>query len=139
MDGPAQRDLVARSGVRVAPGALTWRFSRSGGPGGQHVNTADTRVELVCDLTALSGPPEIVAIVRERLGDELRIVSASERSQHANREEAERRLLARIDAASRRRRPRRPTRPTRGAVEARLDEKRRQSRRKADRHPRLDE
>jgi ribosome-associated protein len=119
--------------------ALSWRFSRSSGPGGQHVNTADTRVELLCDLRQLAGPPDLVTLVRERLGDEVRIVAASERSQRANRAEAERRLLARVDAATRRRPTRRPTRPSRGAVEARLEEKRRQSQRKALRRARPDE
>jgi ribosome-associated protein len=137
--GPAPEDLVARSGVRVPARALSWRFSRSGGPGGQHVNTSDTRVELVSDLTHLAGPEEVVARVRERLGDEVRVVAASERSQRANREEATRRLLRRIEAASRAPRPRRATRPTASSVEARLEEKRRRSRRKADRHPRFDE
>jgi ribosome-associated protein len=139
MGDPSPGDLVARSGVRVPVRALSWRFSRSSGPGGQHVNTSDTRVELLCDLSVLEGPDDLVARVVERLGTEVRVVAASERSQLANREEAVRRLMARIDASTVRRRQRRPTRPSRGAVEARLEDKRRQARRKADRRSRPDE
>ncbi len=127
--------LVTASGLRLPARALAWRFSRSSGPGGQHVNTADTRVELLCDLRELEGPPEAVARVRERLGDEVRIVAASERSQRANRAEAARRLAVRLEAASRRPATRRPTRPGRSAVEARLEDKRRQSARKRLRRP----
>ncbi len=139
MTGPARGDLLARSGIIVPERALTWRFSRSSGPGGQHVNKADTRVELLCDLRRLGGPSELVGRVRESLGEEVRVVAASERSQAANRTEAERRLLVRIDAAARRRRPRRATRPSRAAVEARLQEKHRQSQRKSLRRARPEE
>ncbi|HLI44088.1 MAG TPA: peptide chain release factor-like protein [Acidimicrobiales bacterium] len=128
-DGP----LLARCGIVVPPQARSWRFSRSSGPGGQHVNTADTRVELICDLAEIAGPQEVVELVRERLGPVVRVVAANGRSQLANREEAERRLLTRIDAAATRRRPRRPTRPSHNAVEARLEDKHRRSRRKAER------
>ena len=131
--------LVTASGLRLPARALTWRFSRSSGPGGQHVNTADTRVELLGDLRELEGPLEVVAGVRERLGDEVRIVAASERSQRANRMEAARRLAVRLEAASRRTAIRRPTRPGRSAVEARLEDKRRQSARKRLRRPPAEE
>jgi ribosome-associated protein len=128
-DGP----LLARCGIVVPPQARSWRFSRSSGPGGQHVNTADTRVELICDLDEIAGPREVVELVRGRIGPVVRVVAANGRSQLANREEAERRLLVRIDAAATRRRPRRPTRPSHSAVEARLEDKRRRARRKAER------
>jgi ribosome-associated protein len=71
--------------------------------------------------------------VQARLGDELRIVVSSERSQLANREEALRRLASRLEAASKRPRVRRPTRPSRGAVEERLSDKRRTAQRKSSR------
>ena len=108
----------------VPADAITWRFSRGTGPGGQGVNTTDSRVELVLDLTALSGPPEGVRRVREVLGDSLRIVARAERSQLRNREAALRRLVERIDAAARRRRARTPTRPTSSSVRKRLEAKR---------------
>lgn len=131
--------LVTKSGIIVPPAALSWRFSRSSGPGGQHVNTSDSRVELICRLDELGGPAALLERVRERLGSEVRVVAASERSQLANRREATRRLLSRLDNAGRTERPRRATRPSRGAVEARLEDKRRQARRKAERRPSLDE
>jgi ribosome-associated protein len=133
---------VARdsSDVRVSPtlvipaSELTWRFSRSGGPGGQHANTADTRVEVRFDIAASpSLGPRQRARLLERLGPELRVVSADERSQARNRQLALERLCARLEAALRVDRPRRPTKPTKASVERRLDAKKRQSARKAQR------
>ena len=117
-------DVVTPGGIVVPADAITWRFSRGTGPGGQGVNTTDSRVELVVDLTALGGPPEVVSRVREVLGDSLRIVASAERSQLRNREAALRRLAERIDVAARRRRVRTPTRPTRSSVRKRLEAKR---------------
>lgn len=117
-------------------GELTWRFSRSGGPGGQHANTADTRVELRFDIAGSpSLGPRQKARLLERLGPEVRVVVADERSQARNREIALRRLAERLAAGLRVEAPRRATRPTRSSVERRLDAKRRQSERKAARRP----
>ncbi len=113
--------------------AMTWRFSRGTGPGGQGVNTTDSRVELVIDLEDLVAPDGVAARVRRTLGGTLRIVAAAERSQLRNREAALRRLGERLDAAARPRRPRAPTRPTAGAVRRRLEAKRRRARVKANR------
>ncbi len=129
MDG----DLVTAGGIVVPANAMTWRFSRGTGPGGQGVNTTDSRVELVVDLTTLVASDEVAARVRRALGDTLRIVAATERSQLRNREAALRRLGERLDAAARPRRPRAPTRPTAGAVRRRLEAKRRRARIKAHR------
>lgn len=117
---------------------LTWRFSRSGGPGGQHANTADTRVELRFDIAGSPslGPRQKTRLL-ERLGPEVRVVVADERSQSRNREIALRRLADRLASGLRVETPRRATRPTKGAVERRLDAKRRQSERKAARRPPL--
>jgi ribosome-associated protein len=113
---------------------MTWRFSRGTGPGGQGVNTTDSRVELVADLTQVAAPSEQAAErLRRILGDEIRIVAAAERSQLRNRQAALRRLAERVDAAARPRRPRTPTRPTRASVRRRLETKRRRARTKADR------
>src|SRR6185295_14960559 len=109
MDG----DVVTPGGLVVPAAAMTWRFSRGTGPGGQGVNTTDSRVELVVDLTAIEGPGDEAQRVRERLGDSIRIVAATERSQLRNREAALRRLAERLDGAARRRRRRTPTRPSR--------------------------
>ena len=113
--------------------AMTWRFSRGTGPGGQGVNTTDSRVELVIDLEDLVAPDGVAARVRRTLGGTLRIVAAAERSQLRNREAALRRLGELLDAAARPRRPRAPTRPTAGAVRRRLEAKRRRARVKANR------
>jgi len=129
-----------RERLRVSPtlviplGELTWRFSRSGGPGGQHANTADTKVEVRFDVVASpSLGPRQRARLLERLGDEVRVVVSDQRSQARNRDLALERLAARLAGALRVDTPRRPTRPTTASVRRRLDDKRRQATRKADR------
>ena len=70
-------------GIFVPESALSWRFMRSSAPGGQHVNTSSTQVELRCDLTLVRGRDADVARVRERLGDEVRLRASDHRSQVA--------------------------------------------------------
>jgi ribosome-associated protein len=113
---------------------LRWRFSRSGGPGGQAVNTTDSRVELVFDLRATRALPPLLqaralARLAERLVDGALVVVASEhRSQWRNRQEARGRLRGLLEEALRPPPPpRRATRPGRGAVERRLEAKRRRA------------
>ncbi len=125
--------------VEIPSSALTWRFSRSSGPGGQHVNKSDTRVELICDLTQLSADPSVIERITARFGNELRVVASSERSQIQNRKMALQALTDRLEMAARRPRHRRPTRPTRGSIENRLEEKRQASMRKAQRRNQNDE
>src|SRR5438132_718036 len=127
MDG----DVVTPGGIVVPAHAMTWRFSRGTGPGGQGVNTTDSRVELVADLTSLVAPEGVADRVRGKLGDAVRIVVTTERSQLRNREIALGRLAERMDAAARPRRPRRPTRRTAASVRRRLEAKRRRSQLKA--------
>ena len=122
---------------------LRWRFSRSGGPGGQAVNTTDSRVELVFDLQgsqALPLPLKARALARlaERLVDGALVVVASEhRSQWRNRQAARKRLQALLEEALRPPPPpRRPTRPGRAAVERRLEAKRRRASIKSQRRER---
>ncbi|MEU5939363.1 alternative ribosome rescue aminoacyl-tRNA hydrolase ArfB [Micromonospora sp. NPDC047548] len=125
----------------IVPAAeLRERFSRSSGPGGQGVNTADSRVELSFDLaTSPSLPPALRARALERLAgrlvDGVLTIAASEhRAQLANREAARERLTVLLrEAVAPPPPPRRPTRPSRGAKERRLAEKKRQSQRKRDR------
>lgn len=125
----------------VVPEAeLRERFSRSSGPGGQGVNTTDSRVELSFDLAASPSVPEALrARALERLAgrlvDGVLTVAASEhRAQLANREAARERLVALLrEAVAPPPKPRRPTRPSRAAKERRLAEKKRQSQRKRDR------
>jgi ribosome-associated protein len=124
-------------GLEVPRRELRWRFSRAGGPGGQGVNTTDSRVELSYDVArspALPGPMRERALGRlgDRLVDGVLTVVASEhRSQLANRRAAEERLVAALDEAlAPPPRKRRPTRPSRGSVERRLAGKQRTSRAK---------
>ncbi|HUS61409.1 MAG TPA: alternative ribosome rescue aminoacyl-tRNA hydrolase ArfB [Acidimicrobiales bacterium] len=113
---------------------LTWRFTASGGPGGQHANTANTRVELVFDIqhsTSL-GPRQ-----KERLltnvGAVVRVVATDERSQARNRDIALDRLRARLADGLKVVKKRHPTKPSRGAKERRLQDKARRSARKHER------
>jgi ribosome-associated protein len=123
-------DLAIRPGLLISERLLSWRFSRSGGPGGQSVNTSDTRVELRLDLAQLPEPFRTRALspLPARLVDEtvLAVTASDERSQLRNREAAEARMaeiLRRATAAPPR--PRRATKPSRGSVERRLADKRR--------------
>jgi ribosome-associated protein len=125
-------DLRLRGSLVVPEAELSWRFSRSSGPGGQSVNTTDSRAELSFDVartTALG--PVLKARALERLGDRLvdgvLTVAASEhRSQLQNRRAAEERLAELlVEALAPPPRPRRATRPSKGAVQRRLDEKKR--------------
>lgn len=119
---------------------LQWRFSGAGGPGGQHANTANTRVEVVFDI-ALS--PSLDDATRARLlavlGPRVRVVSATSRSQRRNRAEARRLLEARVAAALVTPTRRRPSRPSRAAAERRLAAKRHQAERKGRRRWRPDD
>jgi ribosome-associated protein len=127
---------VSRS-VVVPERELRWRFSRSSGPGGQSVNTADSRVELSLDLrttTALGPIRRARAMDRlaDRLVDGVVTVTASEhRSQLRNREAALERLGDVLAAAVAPPSPRRrPTRATRGSIERRLADKKRRAKTK---------
>ena len=133
MTGPLR---VTRS-VVIPERELAWRFSRSSGPGGQSVNTADSRVELSLDVarTTALGPVQRARVLERlsrRLVDGVLTVKASEhRSQLRNREAALERMAKTLAAALAPPPPRRrPTRPTRGAVERRLVDKKRRARTK---------
>jgi ribosome-associated protein len=125
---------VSRS-VVIPEGELTWRFSHASGPGGQSVNTADSRVQLSFDVetSGALGPVQrarALQRLRHRLVDGVLTVSASEaRSQLRNREAARDRLAAILrEAIAPPPPPRKPTRRTTASVERRLEEKKRRSR-----------
>jgi ribosome-associated protein len=125
-------------GVEVPDRELKWRFSRASGPGGQSVNTTDSRVELSFDVRGSATLPEpvrerLLQRLRHRLVDGVLTVTASEyRSQHRNRQAARLRLAELLDAAGAPpARQRRPTRPSRGSKERRLAGKRRRGETKA--------
>jgi ribosome-associated protein len=118
---------------------LEWRFSASGGPGGQHVNTANTRAEVRFDIAGSpSLGPRQRARLLDRLGPEVRVVASDERSQLRNRELALERLRARLAEALRVETPRRATKPTKAAKERRLEGKRHRSETKRRRRGRGD-
>lgn len=138
MVGPLR---VSRT-VVVPERELRWRFSRSSGPGGQSVNTADSRVELSLDVAATTAlGPVLRARALERLGDRLvdgvlTVTASKERSQFRNREIALERMASILaDAIAPPPRARRPTKPSRGAVERRIAEKKRRARIKRLRRP----
>jgi ribosome-associated protein len=113
---------------------LEYRASRSGGPGGQHVNTSSTRIEVWWDV---AGSPclseeqrtQLLQRLRARLDSNgrLRIVSSGSRSQLRNREDATERLRSTVAAALAVRKKRKPTKPSRAAKAARLEAKRRRA------------
>jgi len=141
MPGPLR---VTRS-VVIPERELTWRFSHSSGPGGQSVNTADSRVELSLDVarTSALGPVQRARALERlsrRLVDGVLTVRASDhRSQLRNREAALERMAKILAGALAPPPPRRrPTRPSRGSVERRLADKKRRSRTKQLRKSRED-
>jgi ribosome-associated protein len=132
MLGSVPDDVRVNDRLTIPAAELSWRFSRSSGPGGQGVNTTDSRVELSWDLTGSEVlPPALRDRAVERLGDRLvrgvLTVTASEhRSQLRNREAAAARLAGIVAGAiAPPPRVRRPTRPSRGSVERRIAEKKR--------------
>lgn len=134
--GPGAAGEVLRVGrsCAIALGELTWRFSTSGGPGGQHANRSETRAEVSFDVAASAslGPRQRARLL-DRLGPTVRAASADERSQRRNRDLALERLRAKLAEGLRVDVPRRPTRPTHGSQLRRLDAKRRQALRKRER------
>jgi ribosome-associated protein len=120
--------------VSIPEAELRWRFSRAGGPGGQGVNTTDSRVKLSFDVAASTAlTPEQRDRILQRLSGRLvdgvlTVVAAEHRSQLRNREAARSRLAAILRQAATPDPPtRRPTRPSRAARERRLADKRRRT------------
>jgi len=122
-------------GVRVPAHAMSWRFDRGGGPGGQHRNKTSTRVRLEIDVDLLEGDPETLARIRKILGARLVVTEGSSRSQWRNRVSLLERAARRIEAAARPASERKRSRPGRNAREERLREKRATAERKAARRP----
>ena len=141
MTQPQQLEINER--VSIPLSELSFRASRSGGPGGQHVNTSSTRIELWWDLAASpSLDDESRARVASRLatrlvddGRLLRLVSSGSRSQAQNRAEVIERFRALLAGALREVKPRKRTRPTRASKEQRLAGKRQRGETKRQRRP----
>jgi len=145
MTPPQRPGIRVTAGVVIPESELSWRFSRSSGPGGQGVNTADSRVELVWDA---AGSAVLSPLQRERLLDRLdgrlvrgvlTIAASEHRAQLRNRDAARARLAALVADALRPDSPtRRPTRRTRGSNERRLQAKQRRTDTKGLRRPPID-
>jgi len=132
--------------VAIPREELVLRATRSGGPGGQHVNTSSTRIELVWDVSA---SPSLDESTRARLltrlatrldsSGKLRLVAQTERSQLRNREEVVERFSEIVSAALIEPKRRRPTKPTKASKRKRIDTKKHRSRVKRDRKDPLDD
>lgn len=131
----SERGLKVNERLTIPEGELVWQFSRSGGPGGQHANTSDTRVDVRYEVTtsAVLSDHQRSRLI-EQFGDEARVIVDRHRSQWKNRVEARSQLAGRIRAAlAPPKAPRRATRPTRGSKRRRLEAKRQLSEKKANR------
>ncbi|HJM73363.1 MAG TPA: peptide chain release factor-like protein, partial [Acidimicrobiales bacterium] len=114
--GDGDRTLWGGPGCRVSAEEVRWRFGPSGGPGGQHANRANTRVEAELDLTSARGiDDQIRARLVRQLGATVRVVVDRHRSQVRNRERALDEIERRLQEALVEQAVRRPTRPRRGA------------------------
>lgn len=132
--------LVINDKVEIPLSELVYTASRSSGPGGQHVNKSDTRIQVrwnVKESSALDGAERarLLKMLASRLTEagDLILAGDSHRSQRRNREDVTQRLAAMVREALIPPKPRRKTKPTRASKEKRLDEKRQKSRTKKDR------
>jgi ribosome-associated protein len=142
----SDNDIVVSTELTIPGAELTFRASRAGGPGGQHVNTSSTRIELLWDLTQSTAVnEELRARLLEKLSSRLdaegmvRVVASDRRSQAQNREAAAERLARLVRQALVVRKKRRLTRPTAASREQRLAEKKHRGERKRDRRRDFDD
>jgi ribosome-associated protein len=120
----ARPELIVNRSLRIPHAELELTFSASGGPGGQHANRSNTRVELRWDVTGSAAVSEHQRrLITERLGDEVRVVADDERSQRRNRALAEQRLVERVQQALHEEKPRTATRPTKASKRRRAEAK----------------
>lgn len=134
--------ISIRDELFIPKSELTFRASRAGGPGGQHVNTSSTRVELVWDV---AGSPSVTETQRRRIRSKLanrvsqegllQLADASTRSQHRNREAVTDRFRELLEEALTVAKPRKKTKPTRASRERRLQAKKQRSEVKRMRKP----
>ena len=138
--GSSDDAIVVTPALAIPRAEVQFRASRAGGPGGQHVNTSSTRVELLWDLARSAAVSEGQrALLQEKLAGRIdaegcvRVVVSESRSQRQNRDIAEERLAAIVGDALRVPKRRRPTKRPRRANEARLADKKKRGERKRDR------
>jgi ribosome-associated protein len=139
--GVVSLEVTVRGRV-IPPEELAWRFSRSPGPGGQSVNTTESRVELSFDLSRSEALPPalkeraLLALASRLTGGVITVTASEHRSQLRNREAAAERMSALLtEATAPPPKPRRPTKPSRAARERRLADKQRRSEIKRLRRP----
>jgi ribosome-associated protein len=136
MAGMERESIRVTRTVSIPRSEVELRFSRSSGPGGQHAQKSDTRVEAVFDVSASEALSEAQKRrVVSRVGPVVRAVAQDERSQWRNRELALDRLSETLREALKVQRPRRATKPSKAAVERRLEGKRRRGQTKRLRRP----
>lgn len=121
------------NGIAIPDAAVSVTFARSGGPGGQHVNTSSTKARVTITIDRCGLPDHVAARLVAALGDSVVATSSAQRSQYRNRTRALADALAAIDAALVEDAPRHATKPTRASKERRRRDKERQAARKADR------
>jgi ribosome-associated protein len=131
---PAVPVLVLGRGLGLPLSEITWRFSASGGPGGQHVNTSNTRAEATFDIARSPSLPEWARLrLVATLGPVVSVAASDTRSQSRNRQLAVERLANRLTTALEVPRSRRPTQPGRAAARRRVEAKRRRGQLKSER------
>ena len=131
-----ESDQILSGGPKcqIPTSEVSWNFGPSGGPGGQHANRSNTRVEATLDLASAQGIEENVReVLVAKLGSVMKVTVDQHRSQFRNRESALKRIELQLQEALIKETPRRPTKPKRSSVERRLKNKRKQSERKANR------
>lgn len=133
-------NLEVNNNLTIPADELIWRFSTSGGPGGQHANKAHTRAEVIYEIaeSAVLSEGQRTLLVAA-FGPRVRVVVDETRSQLRNRQVASERLASRLAEALKPKRVRRASKPGRGAKERRLRNKKQQSQRKASRRVNYDD
>ena len=128
--------LFMKPGLRIPVSEIVWSFNPSGGPGGQHANKSNTRVEAELAITGLTEIDDHTkSLLIAKLGESLRVVEDSTRSQNRNRKKAIHRMEKMLVEAIQTEKKRKLTKPSRSSNEKRLQVKKRRSKLKADRKP----
>jgi len=128
--------LFMKPGLRIPVSEIVWSFNPSGGPGGQHANKSNTRVEAELVITGLTEIDDHTkSLLIAKLGESLRVVEDSTRSQNRNRKKAIHRMEEMLVEAIQTEKKRKPTKPSRSSNEKRLQVKKHRSKLKADRKP----
>ena len=128
MSSEQNRKLYLKAGTQISISEIEWKFNPSGGPGGQHANRSNTRVEAELDLTAIKEiDDETKNFLIQKVGSVLRVVEDSSRSQSRNRKKSIDRLEKILQDAFQVQKKRHPTKPGRNAVQRRLEIKNQRS------------